>query len=90
MRQSWPGPGSGSHRKHRTRTLGWFLSVALAPAAVCVPDVRAAVFLLAFWLAYALVFGSPFILACILIGYLIRHVDRGTRRRGFDVVLSKT
>jgi hypothetical protein len=73
---------------HSTRTLGWSLAAALAIAisAVCVPDVRAAMFLLAFWLTYALVFGSPFILACLLIWYFVRRVDRGTRRRGFEIM----
>jgi hypothetical protein len=52
-----------------------------------VADVRAA-FLLTFWLIYALVLGSPFILVCLLIWYLIRRVDRGTRQRGFDITPS--
>jgi hypothetical protein len=72
----------------RGALVGWFLLFGLALAAACVPEVRAALFLPAFWLTYALVFGSPFILACLLIWWLIRRVDRGARRRGFDVMPS--
>lgn len=41
---------------------------------------------LTYGLLYVLVLGSPFILACLLIWYLIRRVDRGKRQRGFDVM----
>ena len=65
-----------------------FLTIASLAVVVAlwVPDVRAWFFLLAFWAVYGLVLGSPFILVCLVIWYLVRRVDRAAHQNGFDVV----